>query len=87
MSVNLYISRYRILLIFVNFNFDFLALYKIRLQNYFADRPVKLESFTSHLQHSRPRRIKYTTLANVVSVLIKHAALHVVYICLVNDKP
>ena len=59
------IPRYRILLIFTNFNFDFLALYKMYFQNYFAYTSLKLESFTSHLQHSNshPYCISYTTLA------------------------
>ena len=34
-------------LIFINFNFDFLASYKMYLQNYFANRSIKLESFTT----------------------------------------
>ena len=57
------IPRYRILLIFINFNFDFLALYKLYFQNYFANRSIKLESFTSHLQYLHPCCIRYTTLA------------------------
>ena len=50
--------------------FDFLALYK----NYFADKSIKLESFTSHLQHSRPCCIRYTTLAfgSSLYMLIQH---------------
>ena len=56
------IPRYRILSIFINFNSDSLALYKMYFQNYFANRFIKLESLTSHLQHSRPC-IRYTTFA------------------------
>ena len=52
---------YRILLIFINFNF--LALYKMYFQNSFVNRSIKLESFTSHLQHSRPYCIRYRNLA------------------------
>ena len=43
------IPRYRILLIFMSFNFDFLILYQMYFQNYFANGSIKLESFTSHL--------------------------------------
>ena len=32
-------------------------------QNYFADRSIKLESFTRHSQHSRSYCISYLTLA------------------------
>ena len=32
-------------------------------QHYFANKCIKLESFTSHLQHLRPYCIRYTTLA------------------------
>ena len=35
---------YRILLIFITFNFDFLVLYKMYFQNYFANLSIKLES-------------------------------------------
>ncbi len=52
--------RYRFWLICINYNFDFLVLYKMYLQNYFARRSIILESFTSHLQHSRPCCIGYT---------------------------
>ena len=41
-------------LIFTKFNFDFLALYEMYFQNDFANGSIKLEGFTSHLQHSRP---------------------------------
>ena len=47
--------RYRILLIFINFNFDFRALYKMYFQNYFANRFIKLESFTSTIYNLRVR--------------------------------
>ena len=52
--------RYRFWLICINYNFDFLVLYKMYFQNYFARRSIILESFTSHLQHSRPCCIRYT---------------------------
>ena len=45
------IPRYTILLIFTNFNFDFLLLYTMYFQNCFANRSIKLVSFTSHLQN------------------------------------
>ena len=48
---------------FINFNFDFLALYKMYFRSYFANRYIKLESFTNHLQHSRRFYIRHTTLA------------------------
>ena len=41
--------RYRFWLICINYNFDFLVLYKMYFQNYFARRSIILESFTSHL--------------------------------------
>ena len=47
------ITQYRILFIFTNLNFDFLPLYKMYFQNCFANRYIKLVSFTKHLQHSR----------------------------------
>ena len=58
------------------FNFDFLVLYKMYFQNHFANRCIKLESFTSYLQHSRPCCIRYTTLAfdSCLYMLIQHAA-------------
>ena len=52
--------RYRFWLICINYNFDFLVLYKMYFQNYFARRSIILESFTSHLQHERPCCIRYT---------------------------
>ncbi len=52
--------RYRFWLICINYNFAFLVLYKMYSQNYFARRSIILESFTSHLQHSRPCCIRYT---------------------------
>ena len=52
--------RYRFWLICINYNFDFLVLYKMYFQNYFARRSIILESFTSNLQHSRPCCIRYT---------------------------
>ena len=52
--------RYRFWLICINYNIDFLVLYKMYFQNYFARRSIILESFTSHLQHSRPCCIRYT---------------------------
>ena len=54
--------RYRFWLICINYNFDFLVLYKMYFQNYFARRSIILESFTSHLQHERPCCIRYTNL-------------------------
>ena len=35
-------------------------------QNYFANKSMKLKSCTSHLQHSRPCCMRYTTLAFVI---------------------
>ena len=52
--------RYRFWLICINYNFDFLVFNKMYFQNYFARRSIILESFTSHLQHSRPCCIRYT---------------------------
>ena len=52
--------RYRFWLICINYNFDFLVLYKMYFQNYFARRSIILESFTSNLQHERPCCIRYT---------------------------
>ena len=43
------VPRHRILLIFITFNFNFVALYEVCFQNYFANRSIKLESFTRHL--------------------------------------
>ena len=43
-------------------NFDFLVLYKMYFQNYLAHTSIELESFTSHLQHSRPCCIRNITL-------------------------
>ena len=40
---------------------DSSLVYKMYFPNYFVNRPMKLESFTSHLQHSRPCCIRYTT--------------------------
>ena len=68
-----YTLIYRFLSIFMlNFNFDFLLLYKMYFQNYFTNRSIKLESFTSHLQHSRPCCIRYTTLAFNSSLYIRY---------------
>ena len=47
-----YITQHR-LSIFINFNFDFLALYKMYFRNYFANRCKKLESFTSTIYNIR----------------------------------
>ena len=54
--------RYRFWLICINYNFDFLVLYKMYFQNYFSRRSIILESFTSYFQefHSRPCCIRYT---------------------------
>ena len=70
------ISRYRVLLIFINFNFHFLNLYKMYFQNYFANRSIKLESFTSHLQHSRP--------SGAARAIIGWANIHICAFCLIN---
>ena len=51
--------RYRFRLICLNYNFDFLVLYKMYFQNYFARRSIILESFTSHLQHSREQNLLF----------------------------
>ena len=44
-------------------------------QNYFANRSIKLESFTSHLQHSHPCCIRYQTR---VCICRYNTATHVV---------
>ena len=51
------------ILICVDFEFDFLVLYRMYFQNYFANRSIKLQSLTCYLLHSRPCCIGHTTLA------------------------
>ena len=66
---------------FINFNFNFLALYRMYFQNCFTNRSIKLKSFTSHLQHSCTCRIKYKTLAFGSSMFIRFNTIaHVVNI-------
>ena len=48
LSIRYTVPRYRVLLIFTNCNFDFLVLYKMYFQNNFANKSIKLKSFTSH---------------------------------------
>ena len=68
-----YTLIYRFLSIFMlNFNFDFLFLYEMYFQNDFTNRSIKLASFTSHLQHSRPCCIRCTTLAFDSSLYIRY---------------
>ena len=33
--------RYKVLLIFINFNFDFVAIYEMYFQNFFANRSIE----------------------------------------------
>ena len=91
---SLYIPTRGILLIFISFNFDFLALYKWYFQNYFANRSIKLESFTSHLQHLRPCCISVVTECcslrvsdcdDVPRVSVKTRIKYILfYVCLFN---
>ena len=53
--------------LFSNLNFDFLPLYKMYSQNCFANRCIKLVSFTNHLQHLRYMLIQHGRSRHVVN--------------------
>ena len=67
----------KFLLICINLNFDFPVVFMMYFQNYFANRSIKFESFTSHLKYSRPCCIKNATLAFGLSFYIRfNTAVH-----------
>ena len=69
----------KFLLICINLNFDFPVVFMMYFQNYFANRSIKFESFTSHLKYSRPFCIRNATLAFGLSFYIRfNMAVHVV---------
>ena len=56
------------MLIYINYNFDFLGLDNVRLfLKLRRQRTHKMSRFLSHLQHSRPCCIRYNTAAHVVN--------------------
>ena len=70
---------HRFLLICKNFNFDFLVLHQMYFQSYFVWSRTKLESLTSHLQHSHPCCIRPVTIVFGSSLHIRHnTAAHIV---------
>ncbi len=62
--------RYRFWLICINYNFDFLVLYKMYFQNYFARRSIILESFTSHLHVNITYKIADSLQKRVVTLFM-----------------